>query len=224
MIIPIYRHHLNSKGNRKFKIRIRNLKWYLKRSQIYWPTHKQSLITSPEKILIGVSDEPGNKVRGCYIQGYNGLLMGGYTYIGPNVGIITANHDLTNLSNPTVEKPVIIGKYCWIGMGSIITPGVQLGDHVVVGANCVVTKDIPSFSVVAGNPGKIIKGIDPADITFIEDKSEYYGFIKKDSKEGRLMTEKRVSFIKGYEEKYSKIISESIRNEVSEFDSQNKKK
>ena len=55
------------------------------------------------------------------------------------------------------KGPVIIGKYVSIGEGSAIMPGVTIGDHVVIGANSVVTKDIPPYSVACGNPARVIR-------------------------------------------------------------------
>ncbi|MFR2812259.1 MAG: DapH/DapD/GlmU-related protein [Escherichia coli] len=54
-------------------------------------------------------------------------------------------------------KPVILKKGCWIGANVTILPGVVVGENSVVGANSVVTKSISPFTVVAGNPAKIIK-------------------------------------------------------------------
>ena len=53
-------------------------------------------------------------------------------------------------------KGIIIGEDCWIGIRSIILPGVTIGDGAVVGAGAVVTKDVEAYSVVAGNPAKVI--------------------------------------------------------------------
>ena len=54
-------------------------------------------------------------------------------------------------------KPVKVGDYCFIGIGTCIMPGVNIGSHVVVGANSVVTHDIPDYMMVAGSPARIIK-------------------------------------------------------------------
>jgi acetyltransferase-like isoleucine patch superfamily enzyme len=67
------------------------------------------------------------------------------------------NIELPILKQPIVCKPVIIGEHCFLGMGSVILPGVILGKRCIVGANAVVTKSIPDYCVVAGNPAKIIK-------------------------------------------------------------------
>ncbi len=104
-------------------------------------------------------------------------MIGDYTLIGPNVGIISANH--SNLDY-RVHKPgtVIIGNYCWLGMNSMILPNVTLGDHTIVAAGAVVTKSFPNgYCVLAGNPAKIIKDIDSDSIIRYENKYQYYGYI-----------------------------------------------
>lgn len=76
------------------------------------------------------------------------------------MSIFTACHPLDAESrNKNLEwaEPVIIGDNVWIGGDATILPGVTIGDNVVIGAGSVVTKDIPSNVVIAGNPAKIIK-------------------------------------------------------------------
>lgn len=102
---------------------------------------------------------------GCYYQNFAAnIKLGKGTYIAPNVGIITANHDINDLDKHSEGKSIIIGKKCWIGMNSIILPGVVLGDHTIVGAGSIVTKSFPNGNcVIAGNPAKIIKKIDSVE-------------------------------------------------------------
>ena len=63
---------------------------------------------------------------------------------------------LKNRQGPTEGKGITIGEDCWIGIRSIIMPGVTVGDGAVVSAGAVVTKDVEAYTVVAGNPTKII--------------------------------------------------------------------
>ena len=89
--------------------------------------------------------------------------IGDNVFIGPNVSIYTACHPLDpEARNTGVEwaEPVTIGNSVWIGGSAVILPGVTIGDNSVVGAGAVVTRDVPSGVVVAGNPARIIKHID----------------------------------------------------------------
>ena len=99
---------------------------------------------------------------GCYFQNYMGKIsIGEGTYIAPNVGLITQNHDINNLDKHVESQEIILGKKCWIGMNAMILPGVVLGDHTIVGAGAVVTKSFPDgHCVIVGNPGKILRKID----------------------------------------------------------------
>ena len=85
-----------------------------------------------------------------------------YVMMGPNVSIYTKNHK-TDLDKPMIfqgfdkEKEVIIGNDVWIGANVIILPGVKIGDGAIIGAGSVVTKDVEEYSIVAGNPAKVVK-------------------------------------------------------------------
>jgi acetyltransferase-like isoleucine patch superfamily enzyme len=75
--------------------------------------------------------------------------------------LITSNHDLKNPALRSDGKPIILGEQCWIGMNSVILPGVILGPHTVVGAGSVVTKSYPvGYCVLVGNPAKLLKYIE----------------------------------------------------------------
>lgn len=145
----------------------------------YWPMHFTSFAGPIENIHIGVGTAPGLS-RGCYIQAGGKIYIGDYTIIGPNVGIISVNHDVYDYRLYT-DANVKIGKYCWIGMNSIILPNVELGDHVIVGAGSVVTKSFPQgYCILAGNPAKVIKNLDKSKCIEYKNRYEYYGYIKKE--------------------------------------------
>lgn len=94
------------------------------------------------------------------------IYIGDYTMIGPNVTIATAGHPiLPELREKGFQynMPVHIGRNCWIGAGAIIMPGVTIGDNTVIGAGSIVTKDIPSNVVAAGNPCRIMREINEHD-------------------------------------------------------------
>lgn len=87
------------------------------------------------------------------------------SYIAPNVGIITSNHDLYDLDKRMPAQNVKIGKKCWIGMNSMILPGVELGEHTIVGAGSVVTKSFKKGNcVIAGNPARKIRDLSREEV------------------------------------------------------------
>lgn len=94
------------------------------------------------------------------------IYVGDYTMFGPNVTVATAGHPIMpELREKAYQYnfPVRIGRNCWIGAGALIMPGITIGDNVVVGAGSVVTKDLPSNVVAAGNPCRILREIGDYD-------------------------------------------------------------
>ena len=98
--------------------------------------------------------------RNCRINGQ--CYIGNYVMMGPDVLIFTRNHSHESTDVPMVkqgneeEKPVMIESDVWIGARTIILPGVKIGTGSMIGAGSVVTKDVPPFSLTAGNPAKVI--------------------------------------------------------------------
>ena len=88
------------------------------------------------------------------------VTIGDDCFIGPNVSIYTACHSTDPVernSRREWAEPVTIGNNVWIGGSVTILPGVTVGDNVTIGAGSVVTKDIPSGVVAAGNPCRVIR-------------------------------------------------------------------
>ena len=128
---------------------------------ISFPCSFKISISNSDNIDYHPNDLNNFQSPGCYFQNFAGhITIGEGTYIAPNVGIITANHNINDLDKHCEGKDVIIGKKCWLGMNSVILPGVALGDDTIVGAGAIVTKSFPEGKVViAGNPAQIIKKI-----------------------------------------------------------------
>lgn len=111
----------------------------------------------------GYNIEVGEKFyinHNCVILDCAKVKFGNNVLIGPNCGFYTANHPIDcELRNAGLEnaKPITVGNNVWIGGGVTVLMGVTIGDNTVIGAGSVVTKDIPSNVVAAGNPCKIIK-------------------------------------------------------------------
>lgn len=118
----------------------------------------QECITSPvvkigDRCLIG---------KGSGIVGHFSITIGNDVWTGHHVYITDQNHGYEDVSQPISrqsqpERPVVIGDQSWLGYGTVVLPGVTIGKHVVIGANSVVTKDVPDYSVAVGAPAKVIK-------------------------------------------------------------------
>ena len=96
----------------------------------------------------------------CILLDTGEISIGDNTLIGPGTKIVTANHphDAEKRRDWSVScSPVKIEEDVWIGAGVIVIPGVKIGARSIIGAGSVVTKDVPSDTVVAGNPAKILR-------------------------------------------------------------------
>lgn len=108
---------------------------------------------------IKVGDNSGLGVR-CIIQG--NVTIGNDVMMGPDVKIYSWSHghespDLLLRLQPSYCLETKIGNDVWIGANVIILHGKKIGDHVIIGSGAVVTKDVPDYAIVGGNPAKIIK-------------------------------------------------------------------
>lgn len=126
-----------------------------------WPVNFTCSISNPKNITFHIDDIRNFQSPGLYIQNFKAhIYIGKGSYIAPNVGLITANHNINNLDVHEDGKDINIGKKCWIGMNSVILPGVILGDRTIVAAGSVVTKSFPEGNaVIGGVPAKFIKKI-----------------------------------------------------------------
>ena len=88
------------------------------------------------------------------------IRVGDHCQVGPGVQVLAADHPREpelRLDDIELARPVAIGFNCWIGAGAILCPGVSVGDHSVIGAGSVVTRDVPSRVVAAGSPCRVIR-------------------------------------------------------------------
>lgn len=128
--------------------------------KVPWPvSFKVTMGSGWENIKFNLDDMNNFQGFGVYFQSlYADIIIGKGSYIGPNVGLITANHDPERLEKHLDGKSIIIGEKCWIGMNSVILPGVELGNNTIVAAGSVVTKSFSSGNyVIGGVPAKVIK-------------------------------------------------------------------
>lgn len=115
------------------------------------------------KIVIGEGTWVG---KNCSIAAINRVEIGKNVLFAGHVHITDHSHGYENISMPmnvqplTSKGPVIIEDDCWLGFSCEILSGVHIGRHSVVAARAVVTKDVPAYSIVAGNPAKVVKRYD----------------------------------------------------------------
>lgn len=104
--------------------------------------------------------------RFCHITATLSIEIGKRVLMGERITIADHDHGFENISRAPRDqplasaRPVTIGDGCWIGDGAAILAGAKLGEHVVVGANAVVRGEVPSFTVVAGNPARPVRRYD----------------------------------------------------------------
>ena len=108
-----------------------------------------------------------------------GIHIGENTLVAGGATILSHDHCKRIDNNQPFLIDTFIGKNCFVAVGAIILPGVKIGDEVIVGAGAVVTKDVPSNCVVAGNPAKIIREkIKMNDFAALENWTEKRGWIE----------------------------------------------
>jgi acetyltransferase-like isoleucine patch superfamily enzyme len=100
--------------------------------------------------------------RGSGIVGHLGVDIGDDVWTGHHVYVTDQNHGYTDPRLPISRQvqPERIGAGSWLGHGTVVLPGAQIGEHVVIGANSVVTGEIPAFTVAVGAPARVVAKIE----------------------------------------------------------------
>jgi acetyltransferase-like isoleucine patch superfamily enzyme len=124
--------------------------------------------SGPEpKIVLGKRCGIG---RRSMISAKNQIVLEEDVLFAPAVLIMDHNHEFSDVSQPITAQGVTPGgkirieKNCWLGYGAVVLCGsgqLTIGRNSVIGANCVVTRSVPPYSIMAGNPAKLIKMYDP---------------------------------------------------------------
>ena len=105
----------------------------------------------------------------CVFLDCGPITIGSNVMLGPKVALYAVNHPIEpkiRATNWDYPEPITIGNDVWIGGSAVICPGVTIGDNTVIGAGSVVTKDIPSGVVAAGNPCRVIRKITQAECDY----------------------------------------------------------
>ncbi len=136
--------------------------WNLQREIFKGKLGEGSRVMSPLTVIRPHMVSIGRNVivmNGCLMMSAGGITIEDDVQIAANVQLISNNHDPYE-RNVIICRPVHISKGAWIGAGSAILPGVTVGKHAIVGAASVVTKSVPDYAVVVGNPAKVLKYLD----------------------------------------------------------------
>lgn len=101
---------------------------------------------------------------GCSFMDRGGITIEDEALIGPQVKLITENHDEhPDRRTHVYGRPIVIRRKAWLGAGVTVLPGVTIGQNAIVGAGSVVTHDVPDDTIVAGVPARVIRKINTTD-------------------------------------------------------------
>jgi acetyltransferase-like isoleucine patch superfamily enzyme len=135
--------------------------------QNVWLNIAPESVSKEPIIILGSRSTLG---RNCMISAQNQISVGRNTIFGPSVLLMDHNHMFEEVNIPIRDQgttpggKIHIGADCWLGFGAAVlcnTGELEIGDHCVIAANSVVTRSFPAYSVIAGNPAKVVKQYDP---------------------------------------------------------------
>jgi acetyltransferase-like isoleucine patch superfamily enzyme/glycosyltransferase involved in cell wall biosynthesis len=109
----------------------------------------------------------------CYLGAYGGITIGREVMMGPRVSLFAENHnfertDISMRQQGVTRRRIVIEDDCWLASGSVILAGVTIGKGSIIAAGAVVTKEVPPYSIVGGNPAKIIRSRQSSDLVMEE--------------------------------------------------------
>jgi acetyltransferase-like isoleucine patch superfamily enzyme len=145
-------------GRTGIKIRKLFIRKYLGACGINPVFHPNVRITSPDMFTCGDFCAFG---EGTFLTAGGGITIGNHVATGPDAKIWSVNHRFEDPDTPWLEqgyekKPVVIEDDVWIGASTFIKPGVRIGRGAIISAGTVLSKSVPPYAIVAGNPGRVV--------------------------------------------------------------------
>lgn len=124
-------------------------------------------------------DSTSHLKSNTFIECSGGVIIGKYFHTGRSLTIFSTNHNYNSdrsipYDEVNIIKPVKIKDFVWCGTNVTIVPGVTIGEGVVIGSGTVVTKDVPDYAIIGGNPHKIIKYRDSELFKKLRDDERYF--------------------------------------------------
>ena len=146
------------------------LKWILLQAKGWLTFGRRAIVfgnftvANPRNVKIGANCAINHDV---FLLGRVGITIGDNVTLSARCMLLDAglnSHSLPEFRHQAhVEAPITVGNGAWIGAGAIILAGVTIGEHSIVGAGSLVRKDVPARAIVAGNPARLIRTLDPAE-------------------------------------------------------------
>ena len=106
----------------------------------------------PDNLTVGEFTTIGRALIQCHAE----VAIGDRVVINDGVKILTGSHEIDSVNYEHRFRPIQIDDYAWVATNALVLQGVRIGRAAVVSAGAVVTRDIPSHAVVAGNPAKVV--------------------------------------------------------------------
>lgn len=116
--------------------------------------YSSATIYMPWNLIIGDQSSIGED---AYIYNLGRITIGNRTTVSQRAHLCAGTHDFTDPSLPLLKPSIVIEDFGWICADAFVGPGVIVGEGAIVGARAVVTKDVESWAIVAGNPARFIK-------------------------------------------------------------------
>lgn len=137
--------------------------------QLFGKTGEHFYVNPPLYVDYGRHIEIGENFYAnmdCIFLDVNKIRFGDDVMVGPRVAFYTAGHPIdaeVRISDLEFGLPITVGNKVWIGGSTSILPGVTIGEGAIIASGAVVTKDVPPYTIVGGNPARVIREITEAD-------------------------------------------------------------